>query len=141
MMNFGGAIPRLGRRVIMFVGVAIAAGGASLVGDAYAARIHVNQQGFLPESGKIAIVPNVVSGEFWLVDAKTGSEVLRGPLSQAQAWDVAGETVKVADFTAFNKPGHYKIRVSEAGESPPFSIREKVYDPVLAAAVKSFYYN
>lgn len=140
-MNFGGAIPRLGRRVIMFVGVAIAAGGASLVGDAYAARIHVNQQGFLPESGKIAIVPNVVSGEFWLVDAKTGSEVLRGPLSQAQAWDVAGETVKVADFTAFNKPGHYKIRVSEAGESPPFSIREKVYDPVLAAAVKSFYYN
>src|SRR5690606_14145996 len=30
---------------------------------------------------------------------------------------------------------------SEAGESPPFSIREKVYDPVLAAAVKSFYYN
>lgn len=140
-MNFGGAIPRLGRRVIMFVGVAIVAGGASLVGDAYAARIHVNQQGFLPESGKIAIVPNVVSGEFWLVDAKTGSEVLRGPLSQAQAWDVAGETVKVADFTAFNKPGHYKIRVSEAGESPPFSIREKVYDPVLAAAVKSFYYN
>src|SRR5690606_20368933 len=66
---------------------------------------------------------------------------LRGPLSQAQTWDVAGDTVKVADFSAFNKPGHYKIRVAEAGESPPFYIQENVYDPVLAAAVKSFYYN
>src|SRR5690606_21489090 len=101
---------------------------------AYAAQIHLNQLGFLPESGKIAIVPNVVSGEFWLVDAKSGSEVLRGPLSQAQTWDVAGDTVKVADFSAFNKPGHYKIRVAEAGESPPFYIQENVYDPVLAAA-------
>jgi endoglucanase len=125
--------------------MAFYAGAPLLADNAYAARptsqIHLNQVGFLPDSGKIAIVPNVVSGEFWLVDAKTGSEVLRGPLSQAQSWDVAGDSVKVADFTAFNKAGHYKIRVAEAGESPPFYIQENIYDPVLAAAVKYFYYN
>lgn len=105
------------------------------------ARIHLNQLGFLPESGKIAVVPDTPVGEFWLVDAKTDSEVLRGPLSQAQTWDVAGETVKIADFTAFNKPGYYRIRVADAGESPPFYIQANVYDAVLSAAIKYFYFN
>lgn len=105
------------------------------------AGIHLNQLGFLPESGKIAVVPDTPVGEFWLVDAKTGSEVLRGPLSQAQTWDVAGETVKIADFTAFNKPGYYRIRVADAGESPPFQIQANVYDAVLSAAIKYFYFN
>lgn len=104
-------------------------------------KIHLNQVGFLPEATKIAVVPDTVSGEFWLIDAKTNSEVLRGPLSQAQAWEAAGEKVKVADFSAFNKPGHYKIRVAEAGESPAFYIRENAYDPLLAAAIKYFYLN
>jgi endoglucanase len=145
MINFEAQILRLGRRALLCLSMAFYAGAPLLADNAYAARptsqIHLNQVGFLPDSGKIAIVPNVVSGEFWLVDAKTGSEVLRGPLSQAQSWDVAGDSVKVADFTAFNKAGHYKIRVAEAGESPPFYIQENIYDPVLAAAVKYFYYN
>ena len=145
MISLKAEIPRLRRRALLALSVIFAAGASIGMHNAQAApqtsKIHLNQVGFLPESGKIAVVPNVASGEFWLVDAKTGSEVLRGPLSQAQTWDVAGDTVKVADFTAFNKPGHYKIRVAEAGESPPFYIQENVYDPVLSAAIKYFYYN
>lgn len=144
MINLGVEIPRLGRQAILWLSMAFSVGASVMVDNAHAApalRIHLNQVGFLPDSGKIAVVPNVASGEFWLVDAKSGSEVLRGPLSQAQSWDVAGDTVKIADFTAFNKPGHYKIRVAEAGESPPFYIQENVYDPLLSAAVKYFYYN
>lgn len=141
MISVTEQIPRLGRRAIGLLSMAVVVALTVLTDSAFAARIHLNQLGFLPESGKIAIVPNVASGEFWLVDAKSGSEVLRGPLSQAQSWDMAGDTVKVADFTAFNRPGYYKIRVAEAGESPPFYIQENIYDPLLAAAVKSFYYN
>ncbi|WP_222867981.1 glycoside hydrolase family 9 protein [Saccharophagus sp. K07] len=109
--------------------------------EATTVKIHLNQIGFLPEANKVAVVPNTVGGEFWLVDAKTGRELLRGPLSQAQSWDVAGETVKIADFTAFNKPGHYKVKVAEVGESPEFYIQENIYDPLLAAAIKYYYYN
>lgn len=141
MISVTEQIPRLGRRAIGLLSMVVVVAASALADSAFAARIHLNQLGFLPESGKIAIVPNVASGEFWLLDAKSGSEVLRGPLSQAQSWDMAGDTVKVADFTAFNRPGHYKIRVAEAGESPPFYIQENIYDPLLAAAVKSFYYN
>lgn len=115
--------------------------GETLAAAVPAAKIHVNQVGFLPESGKIAVVPNTPGGEFWLVDANSGREVLRGPLSQAQSWEVADETVKIADFTAFNKPGYYRIRVAEVGESPPFHIQENIYDPLLAAAIKYFYFN
>lgn len=146
MLNIGAALPRFLRGASLAIGLAVAGSLSVPADDAVAApaataKIHLNQLGFLPEAGKIAVVPNTPSGEFWLVDAKTGSEVLRGPLSQAQSWDVAGETVKIADFTAFNKPGHYRIRVAEVGESPPFYIQENVFDPVLAAAIKYFYFN
>ncbi len=116
---------------------------SAMVGETLAApvAIQLNQLGFLPEASKIAVVPDVASGEFWLIQADTKSEVLRGPLSQAQTWEVAGETVKIADFSAFNKPGRYQIRVAEAGDSHPFTIGEGVYDALLAAAVKSYYLN
>lgn len=103
--------------------------------------IQLNQVGFLPEASKIAVVPDVESGEFWLINADSNSEVMRGPLSQPQTWDVAGETVKIADFTAFNKPGRYKIRVAEVGDSQPFTVGAGVYDALLSAAIKSYYLN
>ena len=103
--------------------------------------IQLNQVGFLPEASKIAVVPDVESGEFWLINADSNSEVMRGPLSQSQTWDVAGETVKIADFTAFNKPGRYKIRVAEVGDSQPFTVGVGVYDALLSAAIKSYYLN
>ena len=91
-------------------------------------RIRLNQVGFLPEASKIAVVPNVEVGEFWLIQAESNTEVLRGPLSQSQSWDMSGDTVKIADFSAYNKPGRYKIRVTGAGDSQHFTSGEKVYD-------------
>lgn len=104
-------------------------------------RVHVNQVGFLPQASKIAVVPNVHAGEFWLIDAKTKKEVLRGPLTQEAEWDMAGEVVKLADFTAFDKPGRYYIQVDGAADSHPFEIRDKVYDDALTAVIKAYYYN
>ena len=103
--------------------------------------IHLNQLGFLPESSKIAIVPDTPSGEFWLMAADSRVEVLRGPLSQTRDWDMAGTRVKIADFSAFNKPGRYYIKVSGVGETAPFEITVGAYDNLLKGAMKAFYYN
>lgn len=105
------------------------------------APIHINQLGFLPEASKIAVVPNVQSGEFLLMSADTNSEVLRGPLSQSRQWDVADETVKIADFSAFNKPGRYYVQVKGAGKTHAFVIAEGAYDSLLKGATKAFYFN
>lgn len=104
-------------------------------------RIRLNQVGFLPEASKIAVVPNVEVGEFWLIQAESNTEVLRGPLSQSQSWDMSGDTVKIADFSAYNKPGRYKIRVTGAGDSHPFTIGEKAYDELLSSAIRYYYLN
>lgn len=105
------------------------------------ASIHVNQLGFLPEASKIAVVPNVQSNEFLLMSADTHAEILRGPLSQPREWDMAAETVKIADFSAFNKPGRYYVQVKGAGQTHPFEIADGVYDPLLKGAAKAFYFN
>jgi endoglucanase len=104
-------------------------------------RIRLNQVGFLLESSKIAVVPNVEVGEFWLIQADNNAEVLRGPLSQSQSWDMSGDTVKIADFSAYNKPGRYKIRVTGAGDSHPFTIDARAYDELLTAAIRYYYLN
>lgn len=103
--------------------------------------IRFNQLGFLPEAAKVAVIPNVESGEFWLLSAKSKSEVLRGPLSQPAAWPVAGESVKIADFSAFNKPGKYFIRVNGVQDSQIFEIGEGIYDTALRQVAQAFYFN
>lgn len=105
------------------------------------AAIRINQLGFLPEASKIAVVPNVPAGEFLLMSADSNNEIMRGPLSQPQAWEAADETVKIADFSAFNKPGRYYVQVKGAGKTAPFTIAEGVYDPLLKGAAKAFYFN
>lgn len=104
-----------------------------------APRIRLNQVGFLPNGHKIAVVPDQGSNEFFLVSAETGEEVLRGPLSSAQAWAVADERVKIADFSAYSRPGRYRMRVAGLPASPVFEIAPDIYRPLLRTTAKSFY--
>lgn len=104
-------------------------------------RIRLNQIGYLPQAPKLAVVPDGGGAEFWLVDVASGTEVLRGPLGRAQRWEEAGETVKIADFSAFSKPGRYQLRVSHLADSMPFDIRDNIYDDLLKASIKAFYFN
>lgn len=106
---------------------------------AHANKFHLNQFGFLVYGTKVAIVPDVQMGEFWLIDADTKAEVLRGPLTQPARWEPSGTTVKVADFTAFNKPGRYFIRIAGVGESSAFTIGDNLYDKLINSLARSFY--
>ncbi len=119
--------------------------GATLASSAVSAAapvdLSLNQVGFVPAAPKMAVVPASAGTEFWLVDVESRTEVLRGPLTSPQTWEVSGEAVRVADFSEFRKPGRYQLRVSAGADSAAFLIGEGVYDELLQASIKAFYFN
>ena len=69
--------------------------------------IKLNQLGFLPQSQKLAVVPQGAGARFEIVGAD-GKTVVEGKLGAATAWAPSGETVRVADFSWLSKPGAYR---------------------------------
>jgi hypothetical protein len=103
----------------------------------YSPAIHVNQEGYLPNFPKKAMV-GYYSGNlgemsvppsvgFKLVDAVTGAQVYQGSLNQRpdQGYTYSPtpyQQVYEADFSSFNTPGQYRLVVPGLGGSLPFSI-------------------
>jgi hypothetical protein len=101
----------------------------------YSPAIHVNQEGYMPNFTKKAMVGYYLgnlgemtipsSGGFKLVDATTGIQVFQGTLNlRADVGfpSVAYQKVYEADFTSFNTPGQYRLVVPGMGASLPFMI-------------------
>ena len=109
--------------------------------DAQAADgIKLNQLGFLPQSQKLAVVPQG-AGERFAVIGADGKPVLEGKLGAATAWAPSGETVRVADFSWLSKPGAYRIKVEGLPLSDPFTVAQDAYRALNDAALKAFYLN
>lgn len=106
-------------------------------------KIKLNQLGYLPVGEKIAVVPNVSSATFEIIDAATANVVYQGALTAPAAWDLAdNERVKLADFTDFTVPGRYAIKVKGVEEnSYPFEISSEVFTAATDALLKSYYLN
>jgi hypothetical protein len=107
----------------------------------YSPAIHVNQEGYVPDFPKQAMVGHYIGslGEmtiptgdgFKIVDARTGVEVFQGNLQQRS--DVGYpyspapyQKVYEADFSAFKTPGEYRLLVPGLGASLPFLIDEGI---------------
>jgi len=103
----------------------------------YSPAIHVNQEGYIPNYPKQAMVGYYLGnlGEmdipaslgFTLVDAATGAQVYQGSLTPRK--DVGYnftptpyQKVLMADFTSFNTPCEYRLLVPGLGASLPFLI-------------------
>ena len=67
--------------------------------------------------------------------------VLVGELSNEHQWDLAGEKVRVADFSALTTPGSYSILVGDMGYSYPFEIKEHVLRDAFLGSIKGLYYQ
>jgi len=108
----------------------------------YAPAIHVNQEGYLPNYPKQAMVGYYLgslgelsvpaSAGFTLVDAASGTQVFQGSLTQRpdsgfQYTPTPYQQVYQADFSSFNTPGEYRLVVPGMGASLPFLI-----DPGIA---------
>jgi hypothetical protein len=103
----------------------------------YSPAIHVNQEGYMPNYPKKAMVGYYLGnlGEmdiaaslgFKLVDAATGAEVFQGSLVARtdvgyNATPAPYRKVLMADFSSFNTPGEYRLVVPGLGASLPFLI-------------------
>jgi endoglucanase len=106
-----------------------------------AAMIRMNQVGFLRNSQKQAIVPNVAATQFSVLDATSNNAVLTSDLSAAATWAPAGETVKIADFSTITTPGNYRLVVDGVADQPIFTIADNIYNSLNDAALKTFYYQ
>jgi hypothetical protein len=99
--------------------------------------IHVNQEGYMPNSSKKAMVGYYAgnlgemeipaSAGFQLVDADTGAKVFQGSLTQRadSGWSYGPtpyQKVYEADFTSFTTAGLYRMVVPGLGGSLPFII-------------------
>jgi endoglucanase len=112
----------------------------TLAAGAGSAEIKVNAVGFLPQSHKLAVVPQALrANRFEVVDAD-GKVVLDGALDAASRWAPSGETVRVADFSALTQAGAYRVRVGSL-LSDPFTVAQDGYRALGDAALKAFYFN
>lgn len=103
--------------------------------------IKLNQVGFYPDAPKIAIFPDDAAGKFRVVDISTEEPVFESDLNHPKFWELAGETVSIADFSEFKTPGRYYIEHDRAGRSHKFEIRDEIFRELSKASVKAFYFN
>jgi hypothetical protein len=103
--------------------------------------IHVNQEGYMPNYAKKAMVGYYIgnkgeltvpsAGGFKIVDANTGATVFSGTLTQRKDngytfTPTPYQQVYEADFTAFKTPGEYRLQVPGMGASLAFMIDEGI---------------
>lgn len=116
----------------------------------------IDQFGYLPDETKIAVARDPQAGfdaadaftpgrVYDVVDATTKAVVHSGtpvPWNNGATDASSGDKAWHFDFSAVTATGTYFIRDRQkAALSPAFKIGTKVYEPVLRAAVRMFYYQ
>jgi hypothetical protein len=107
----------------------------------YSPAIHVNQEGYMPNFAKKAMIGYYLgslgemsvptSNGFQIVDAATGTLRFTGNLVKRSDLGYTYsptpyQEVYEADFTSFNTPGEYRLVVAGIGGSLPFRIDEGI---------------
>lgn len=100
--------------------------------------IVVDQIGYEPGTQKQALL-RMDAATFQLTTLE-GEVVFEGEPSGAKAWSLSGDTVRIADFSAFETPGTYRVTVPGKAVSAPFEIGSNLYRSLASAALKSYYY-
>ncbi|MEM9846599.1 MAG: glycoside hydrolase family 9 protein, partial [Bacteroidota bacterium] len=118
--------------------------------------IRVDQFGYLPNAEKVAVLSNPQLGnnasltynpstQLEVRDANTDATVYTGSISTWNNGDThsqSGDKGWWFDFSSLSTAGEYYIYdANNEGRSHNFKIDENVYDEVLQAAFKMFYYN
>ena len=113
--------------------------------------VKVNQVGYAPVAEKIAFVSwptnMTVSAptSFQVVNVANSQVVLSGSLSsvsRTSGWDLDGDVIYRADFSALKTPGTYRVEVSSlSARSQPFVIAADVYRKLFRDSLRFFYYS
>ena len=99
-----------------------------------AAPVHlrVNQVGYLPGEGKIAVAfaSTEIAGSFSVIREDSGEPAFTGKITKSSApgWDGGFAHHYLLDFSRFDAPGRYRVRFDGSGEvSRPFTIGATAY--------------
>jgi endoglucanase len=126
------------RRTILFSLLGLTLSAQAQVTEA----IKLNQAGFTPKSGKLAVVTGPVQKTpFYVISSNLKDTVFKGTLSEQMKSKNSSTVTRLADFSSVKKKGQYVIAVPGLGQSPAFSIGDDVYDALSKAVLKGFYYQ
>ncbi|MBB4107574.1 glycoside hydrolase family 9 protein [Pedobacter zeae] len=104
--------------------------------------IVLNQSGYYPKLEKSAVVLRAVSeSKFELLSMPDRKAVYTGVLSEPKTTGYSKINTRIADFSTFDRPGQYIIRIAGLSESPVFKIADGVHHDLAVAALKAFYYQ
>jgi hypothetical protein len=120
-------------RLNLLVSVVLA--GAACAAAAAQVRVLVDQVGYERATPKVVLVMGSAHDapkSFLLIDAETGATVLEGDLKPAgQVFDWAGRVFWAADFSSWQKSGHYILRIDSGSgdvESCAFAIEDNLLE-------------
>lgn len=100
--------------------------------------IRINTIGYRPDAPKQATV--AVQGEEFLIrDSQSGAEVLRGRLSEFDPPASGDDQLFLADFTALDREGHYRIEIEDAEPSCEFRVSNDVYNWPFYCSLRAMY--
>ncbi len=112
------------------------------------AQVHLNQVGFLPQEPKRAVITAtgpIHGSRFVLVDDDVIPTVRFAgaltPCEKAGAVPVAGVRYPhhfFADFDGFQRPGRYRLRLSDGHLSAPFSVGADIYERLVPLILNYF---
>jgi len=102
--------------------------------------ISMNQIGYFPASKKLGSVHSTKreSLPWWLIDAESGTDAASGKTSAALLDPLSGDSLHVADFSAFKKPGRYTLIIGDV-MSPEFRIAGDIMAALSVDSLKYFY--
>ena len=104
--------------------------------------ILLDQSGFYPKLDKsVLLTGDVPGGSFELIALPGRQSVYTGSLSELRSTGYSRIKTRTADFSSFDQPGSYLIRVPGVGESSSFRIADDVHQDLAVAALKGFYYQ
>ena len=102
-------------------------------------KIRLNQIGFYPKAPKLAIVISSADSIFYILTAGKKT-AFTGKLKRSAKPDFAGNYTLIADFSALNQTGTYRLLVPGVGYSYPFEIKENVHRALGIGVLKAYYF-
>ncbi|RWY50143.1 glycoside hydrolase family 9 protein [Mucilaginibacter gilvus] len=102
--------------------------------------IRLNQIGFYPKAGKIAVITAQQTGNFH-IKTLNGKTVFTGELKTSNQPAFSGNYTAIANFSAFSLPGKYVVNLPGRGDSYPFEIKPNALKSVADGTIKAFYYQ
>ncbi len=100
--------------------------------------ILINQVGYPTLGPKKALLRGPAQ-VFQLKDA-TGKVVFQDSAAAPRYWELSGDSVRVADFSAFTQKGSYTLCTQDGTCTQTVSIGDSLYHAAADAALKSYFY-